>query len=222
MYAAAFFEKDPVKIVEAGLRCIPAESQYAEAVKDVLDWYALSPNNWLDSWQKIEQKYNDNPDYRRASCNDPDENFNIDAKINGAYIVMGLLYGQGDPDRTIIVSTQCGQDSDCNPSNAAGILFTTMGWEKLPPQFTSALNRETVFDFTEYNFAKLTKVCEELVRQAVQRSGGRIEKDANGEEVLVIPVQQPKPSKLETCWEPGPAANSRFDEAERAKIAVKE
>ena len=39
MYAEAFFENDPVKIVEAGLRCIPAESQYAECVRDVLAWH---------------------------------------------------------------------------------------------------------------------------------------------------------------------------------------
>ena len=36
MYAEAFFEDDPVKIVEAGLKCIPAESQYAECIRDVL------------------------------------------------------------------------------------------------------------------------------------------------------------------------------------------
>ena len=32
--------------------------------------------------------------------------FNIDAKINGAYIVMGLLYGKRDLDQTIIISTR--------------------------------------------------------------------------------------------------------------------
>ena len=29
----------------------------------------------------------------------PGTSFNIDAKLNGAYIVMGLLYGEGDPDQ---------------------------------------------------------------------------------------------------------------------------
>lgn len=36
MYAEAFFEDNPRKIVEAGLACIPAESQYAETIRDVL------------------------------------------------------------------------------------------------------------------------------------------------------------------------------------------
>jgi hypothetical protein len=55
--------------------------------------------------------------------------FNIDAKINGACIVMGLLYGNRDLDQTTIISCRCGHDSDCNPSSAAGILFTTIGME---------------------------------------------------------------------------------------------
>ena len=36
MYAEAFFEDDPVAIVEAGLRCVPAKSQFAETIRDVL------------------------------------------------------------------------------------------------------------------------------------------------------------------------------------------
>ena len=35
----------------------------------------------------------------------PVSTFNIDAKLNGAYIVMGLLYGEGDPDKTLEIST---------------------------------------------------------------------------------------------------------------------
>jgi hypothetical protein len=38
--------------------------------------------------------------------------------------------------------------------------------------------------------------------------------------VLVIPVQKPKPTKLEQCWEPGPAADSKFTEQEMEKITA--
>ncbi len=216
MYAEAFFEDDPVAIVKAALKSIPAESQYAETVRDVLAWYAEDPDDWQKTWQRIEAKYQDNPDYRRFSCDRGD--FNIDAKINGAYIVMGLLYGQRDLDKTIVISTRCGQDSDCNPSNSGGVLFTTLGKSKLPARFTSALDPKGVFSHTAYNFPQLIEVSQKLVRQAVLRCGGKIEKNAAGEEVFVIPVVEPKPSKLENCWEPGPAANSRFKEAEQEKI----
>jgi hypothetical protein len=46
MYAAAYFEKDINKIVEAGLSCIPEQSQYAECIRDVMEWYKEEPVNW--------------------------------------------------------------------------------------------------------------------------------------------------------------------------------
>jgi len=218
MYAEAFFETDPVKVVEAGLACVPAKSQFAECIGDVLKWYRQNPDDWQKTWALIEAKYQDNPAYRRFSCNKGD--FNIDAKINAAYIVMGLLYGEGDMDRTIIISTRCGQDSDCNPANSGGVLGTMIGFSKLPDKFKSALNPEGKFSHTPYNFPTLIKVSQRLVRQAVKRAGGRIDKDADGKEVFVIPVQEPGPSRLEQCWEPGPVANSRFTEEEMAKITT--
>jgi hypothetical protein len=220
MYAEAFFEDDMEKIIRAGLECIPAQSQYAECIRDVLAWYKQNPDDWKKTWQLINEKYHLNPDYRRFSCTGPKADFNIDAKINGAYIVMGLLYGKGDPDQTIVISTRCGQDSDCNPSNAGGALFTIIGFEKLPHKYKSALNPEGKFSHTPYNFPTLVKVCEQLVRQAVKRAGGRIERGAGGDEMFVIPVQEPKPTALEQCWEPGPIANSRFSEQEMARITA--
>jgi hypothetical protein len=217
MYAEAFFEDDMVKLVKAGLKCVPKKSQFAECIEDVLDWYKKYPDDWKKTWQLIEDKYQDNPNYRLFSCNKGD--FNIDAKINAAYIVMGLLYGEGDPDKTIIISTRCGQDSDCNPANSGGILFTTIGFKNLPDKFKSALNPEGKFSHTPYTFPKLIEVNEKLVREAVVRAGGRIEKE-DGEEVFIIPVKKPKPTKLEQCWEPGPIANSKFTEAEMEKITA--
>jgi len=222
MYAEAFFEDDIEKIVRAGLKAIPKNSQYAECIRDVLAWYKQNPNDWEKTWQLINEKYHLNPAYRRFSCSGPKGEFNIDAKINGAYIVMGLLYGKKDPDQTIIISTRCGQDSDCNPSNSGGVLFTTLGFEKLPEKFKSALNPEGKFSHTPYNFPMLIKVCEKLVRQAVKRAGGRIEKNAGGQQVFVIPVKKLKAGKLEQCWEPGPIANSKFTEKEKAQIKAVE
>jgi hypothetical protein len=217
MYAEAFFDDDPAAIVEAGLACVPAESQYAECIRDTLRWWKANPDDWQKTWQLIEEKYQRNPDYRKFSCSGPEGQFNIDAKINGAYIVMGLLYGNRKLDDTVVISMRCGQDSDCNPSNAGGVLCTTVGQSKMAPEYVSELNPEGVFSHTAYSFPMLVEVCEKLARQAVVKYGGRIEKTADGD-VLVIPVQKPKPSKLEQCWEAGPVAGSVFTEEEQEKI----
>jgi len=222
MYAEAFFESDMEKLIEAGLETIPEKSMYAEAIRDVVNWYHETPDDWQAAWEKIEAKYQDNPEYRKFSCTGADADFNIDAKINGAYIVMGMLYGEGDLDKTIKISMRCGQDSDCNPSNAAGILATTLGFENLPEKYTSALVTDIKFSYTDYNFSELVAVCEKLARQAVQRYGGSVEKEG-GEEVFVLPVKTPEPSELEQCWEPEPVPeNVKFTGEEMQQIQIKE
>lgn len=217
MYAEAFFEPDPVKIVEAGLRCIPAGSQYAEAIRDTLRWSRTYPDDWQKTWNLIEEKYHKKASYRRASC-DKNGEFNIDAKLNGAYIALGLLYGKGDTDATITIAMRCGQDSDCNPSNAGGVLFTTIGWSKLPDKFKSKLDEKAVFSFTAYNFPKLIEAAEKIARQAVVRSGGMIVRDPRGDEYFVIPAQKPVPGKLEQSFRPGPIADSRYNKDEMEKL----
>ena len=200
MYAEAFFETDINKIIDAGLACIPEKSQYAEAIRDVVKWHREYPDEWQKTWQLIENKYNLNHEYRKFSCTGTDPEFNIDAKINGAYIVMGLLYGEGDMDRTIIISMRCGQDSDCNPSNAAGILATSLGFENLPEKYKTGIDRTTKFSYTAYDFPSLLRVCESLAREAVEREVGRIEENEKGIEEFVIPVQKPEVIQLKQCW----------------------
>ncbi len=221
MYTTAFFVTDIEKIINAGLACIPKQSQYYQMVTDVIGWYKEYPDDWVKSWEKIEATYQKNPAYRKYTCDGPTHIANIDAKINGAYIVMGLLYGAGDPDKTIIISMRCGQDSDCNPSNAAGILFTSMGLKQVPEKFTSALDPNGKFSHTPYTFPKLTMVCEKLARDAVVRSGGRIETDAAAREVFVIPINKPVPSEFQKSWQPGPIANSKFSAEQKAAITAR-
>ena len=212
MYSAAFFEKDPIKIIEAGLKAIPAESQHAEMVRDMLAWHQANPNNWENTWKLCEAKYRKNPEYQKSS------NGGIDCKINGAYVLMGLLYGDRDFEKTMRIACRCGMDSDCNPSSAAGVLFTTIGFSKLPSEYNTGLDEKAVFNHTAYNFPRLLDVCEKLARQVLNKNGGKVVKEANGEEVFLIPVKPAIPSKLELSWAPGPIANSLFTPAEKAKI----
>jgi len=205
-----------------GLKCSPEGSMYYECVSDFIKWHKQDSDYCQKTWELINEKYQENPENRKFSCSGPKEDFNIDAKINGAYIVTGLLYGERDIDKTIIISTRCGQDSDCNPSNAAGILFTSIGYSKLPDRFKSEIDNETKFSYTEYNFPRLINVCETLVKQAVVNAGGRIENNSEGTEELVIPVVQPIPEALEQCWEASETPeNVNFTKKEMEQIKFK-
>jgi len=222
MYSEAFFESQPEKLVEAGLACIPEKSQYAEAVHDVLSWWRENPADWQATWQKVEAKYQDSPEYRLSSCSDPyfDDQFNIDAKMNGAYVVMGLLYGQGDPVESMTIAMRGGQDSDCNPASVGGVLFTTLGFNNLPEEFTTGLNLYKKWDYTAYDFTHLIELCEKLAKDAVVRAGGRVETNSQGEEELVIPQRKPKPGKLEQSVKPGALKGSKYSAAEIESLDV--
>ena len=65
--------------------------------------------------------------------------FNIETYVNGAYIILGLLYGQGDFEKTIDISTRAGQDSDCNPASSGGILGTMLGYNRLPEKYKAEM-----------------------------------------------------------------------------------
>jgi hypothetical protein len=207
MYAEAFFEKDVTKVIEAGLRCIPPECLYAEMVRDMLRWHRENPQ-WEKTWELVDKKYRSR-DYYISQ---------LDVKLEGAFVLMGLLYGSGDPDQTMIISCRCGSDSDCNPSSSGGVLFTTLGVSKLPERFYQELNETAVFSHTAYTFPALIDVSEKLARQALAKQGGHVEKDAHGEEVFVIPIKAPQPSKFEDLRKPGPIAGSRFTAEEMAQI----
>ncbi len=195
MYAAAYFEHDPRRVVEAGLRCIPARSEYGRIIADVLRWQAEQPHDWRAVWHRIEAKWN-----RDDPC--PDgflRDFNIDAKLNGAYIAMGLLYGGGDFERTLEISTRCGQDSDCNPSNAAGILGVILGYAGIPAKFKAEMppleNRK--FDYTDYSFNDIVRSTEARALENIRRTGGRVT-----DTEVVVKLQKPRAPRLEQ-WSPG-------------------
>ncbi len=211
LYAEAFFENDPVRLTRKALAAIPAESQYAEMVRDMVSWYEQAPGDWQRTWNLCQEKYRKNPTYQKAS------NGGIDCKINGAYVLLGLLHGRRDLDQTILISCRGGMDSDCNPSSSGGVLFTTYGMSKLPARFTSELSQTKIFDHTAYSFPRLVKVSEMLARKVVKKYGGKVVKE-EGQEIFLIPVHSPKPTPMELSWAPNPPANTKYTKSEMAKI----
>ena len=61
-----------------------------------------------------------------------------------------------------------------------------MGAAKIPPRFTQELNLNAKYSHSEYTLPKVYEVSEKLTKAGVVKAGGRVEKDADGEEVLVI------------------------------------
>ncbi|MBI1356686.1 MAG: ADP-ribosylglycohydrolase family protein [Acidobacteria bacterium] len=193
MYAAAFFESDPEKVVRAGLASIPAESPYAQVIADTIAWSKESPDDWMKVWQRLEDKWNG----REACPKGAVEPFNIDAKLNGAYIALGLLYGRGDFEKTMVVAMRAGQDSDCNPASAGGILGVMLGYQAIPEKWKSGIppRSDEKFSYTNFTFKTIVESTQKRAIALVERNGGRLEGDR-----LLIRKQEPQAPKLEV-WD---------------------
>ncbi len=194
MYSIAFHSQDINYIVNEGLKTIPKKSEFYQCINDVIQWHKKYPENWKLTWTAIQEKWADEigcPDGVHAP-------FNIDAKLNAAYIVLGLLYGQGDFTKTLEISTRAGQDSDCNPASAAGILGVMHGYNQIPTHWKMGLQEAEKLNFM-YTSTSLNDVYETSFKHAlemIKRNAGK----ENGN-TLEIKLQKPKPVRFEKSFD---------------------
>ena len=195
MYTHAFVEKDIAVVVEKALSSLPLQSKYAGCIREVLDCWRKNPQDWKECWYQVQMKWAED-----VGC--PDgvfDPFDIDATINGAYIAIGLLYGGMDFGRTLEIAARCGQDSDCNPSNAGGILGTLLGFEKIPAQWKLGLDKveNLKFSYSDYSLNDVYQVNYRLAAEMVKRNRGSV-----NDKAWTIELQTPRaPEKLEVGFE---------------------
>lgn len=193
MYSLAFIYNDIETIVKEGLRTIPRKSRFYQTISDIIQWYYEYPNDWKKTWKLCQDKWGE-----EIGCPEgvllP---LNIDASINSAYIVIGLLYGDGDWEKTMEIATRCGQDSDCNPASAAGILGCMLGYSNIPRKWMDNLYEveDRPFKYTNISLSKTYEYCYELALQVIEHEGGKIEDDE-----VIIRTQKPKKVRFEESF----------------------
>lgn len=193
MYSLAFVSKDINFIVTEALKSIPKESEFYQCMSDVIRWKKEFPNDWKRNWFECERKWSSD-----IGC--PEgvfTSYNIDAKINAAYIIIGLLYGEGDYGKTMEISTRCGQDSDCNPASAGGILGTMLGYKAIPEYWKAPVHPVEDMDF-KYTTMSLNDVYELGYKHAMavlEKNGAKMKGDA-----IEIAYQEIVPAQLEVCF----------------------
>jgi len=124
MYAAAFFEKDIRKLIDIGLKELPANGRYAQTIRDMIALHKKYPNKWQDAWKEMAEKY---------YVNEPNMTKTIwNANLNGACGILAMLYGNGDFQRTLDLSCAMGFDADNQAATVAGIMGVAYGFKALP------------------------------------------------------------------------------------------
>lgn len=171
MHSAAFTAKSIDEIIEAGIAVIPEGTLFRDVMNDVMESYAAG-ETWEENWRMLEDKW-----AGTDRCIDCSGVINIDAKLNSAYVLIGLLYGEGDFAKTIEISTRCGQDSDCNPSTAAAILGNFYGASGIPDIYKQNLDYNgRVFSNTSYTLDEVIKINFDLMKDILVKNGAEVSK----------------------------------------------
>ena len=191
LYSEAYFNSDIQTVIETALQSIPAESDYSRAIKDVIKLHQRYPTDWHKSWKELDNKWGDVDICGAGST------FNIDAKLNGAYIVMGLLYGDGDPMKTLEITTRCGQDADCNPSTAMGVLGVIKGFSGLPKSMQEGVKavRDSTFINTTYTYSSAVSNTYQYALNLIRQDGGTVT-----DKKIMVKKQLPVAPKLEVSF----------------------
>jgi hypothetical protein len=194
LYALAFTGNKLEPIVREALKSIPARSEFYQCINDVLKWHSEYPDNWKRTWFELQKKWAED-----IGCPDGVYSvFDIDAKLNAAYVTLGLLYGEGDFTKTMEVTTRAGQDSDCNPSSAGGILGVILGYSKIPDYWKQGLKEVEDLDF-KFTTMSLNDAYDASFRQAlkiIEQNNGKVRDDK-----VIIPVQKPPMAAYERSFE---------------------
>jgi len=189
MYSLAFISDCIEYVVKEALKAIPEQSQYYQCISDVIGWWEQN-ENWKDTWQLVSDKWT-NEIFNPFGTNNP---YTIDAKLNSAWVVLGLLYGNRDFERTLEIATRCGDDSDCNPATAAGILGTMLGYSNIGAKWINSLKEveDVPFSHTDISLNKAYSLSFGQALEMIKRGGGEITDD----EVKLV-TQKPKTVRFE-------------------------
>jgi ADP-ribosylglycohydrolase len=115
MESQAFIESDINKLLDLGITFIPKDSVIYQMIADIRNWHAKEPD-WHATRRKFAGFYN----Y---------ENFPGVCHVvpNHGLIILGLLYGNSDFDRSMMIVNTSGWDTDCNSGNLGCLLGIQQG-----------------------------------------------------------------------------------------------
>lgn len=106
MEAEAFVEQDIDKLIDAGLAQVPKDALLVRMIDDIREWHAKNGDDWRATFASIKDNYG--YDKYGGNCH---------IVPNHGLIVMGLLHGDGDFSRSMMIVNTAGWDTDCNSGN---------------------------------------------------------------------------------------------------------
>jgi hypothetical protein len=207
LYSLAFVSNDANEIVEQAIKTIPEGTKFHSCIADVIRLHKQYPEDWQATWFEIQKKWNNDVGCPKGCF----LSFNIDAKINSAYVTIGLLYGEGDFTKSINIATRCGQDADCNPATVGGVLGVMLGYSKIPAFWLKPLQEIEPLNFegTPMSLNRAYDLSFKHAMEMIKLAGGKTDGDK-----IVIPYAEPVAVAFEQNFETTfPTFRDRFDKS---------
>jgi len=110
MEAQAFVEPDIGKLLDTGVSFIPKDSVLYRMISDVREWRAQEPD-WRAARERLAAHYG--YDKYGGNCH---------VVPNHGLIILSLLYGDDDFQKTLMIVNTGGWDTDCNSGNAGCLM----------------------------------------------------------------------------------------------------
>ena len=108
--AYSFIETDIKKIIEESKKFIPKESEIFKLISDIQNW-SSGNIDWEQARIKIDEKYG----YSKFPMNPH-------IVPNHALIILSLLFGDDNFQKSLMIANTAGWDTDCNSGNVGCIL----------------------------------------------------------------------------------------------------
>jgi len=110
MEAQAFVEADIDRLIDTGISFISHDSVIYSLIGDLREWRAKEPD-WRKAFGRLAADYG----YDRYGGN-------VHMVPNHGLIILSLLYGDDDFQKTLMIVNTCGWDTDCNSGNVGCLM----------------------------------------------------------------------------------------------------
>ncbi len=147
MESAAYIVKDVNTLLDIGLSKIPETCRVAKSVNIVRKAYAEG----ID-WKKT----------REMVLEDSADLGWFQAPANVAFTMIGLLYGEGDFKKSMIIAIDCGDDTDCTGATIGSLMGIMGGMEAIPADWRAYIGDEIKSICVTNGHGRFPNSCTEL------------------------------------------------------------
>ncbi len=125
----AFVNQNVVEVIRRSLGMLPEDCRLRTAIEMLLDMFK--------DGQDLETA-------RRAIFDRFGSHNFTDCVMNLSFIVLGLLWGDGDFDRTVLTAVNCGEDTDCTGATVGATFGLFYGLDAIPQRWKEPVGEAIV------------------------------------------------------------------------------